>query len=423
MGIHECSQMCINTKGSYWCACEQRYFQLLEDKRSCTPTSKEPLWLLFAHGQSVWNISSNGKNLHLQRSGVQKVAMIDFDYKEKRLYYVDIGSNVIERINLDGTSLQRIQDFEVDGVEGIAVDWVARNLYSVRRTDVIVQTLDGRYRKTLYRDVLRLPRALIVQPLIGKIYATDWSSSAFIAELNMDGSSFKKVITEGIVWPNALTVDLFAERIFWADAFLDSIQSVRFDGTARRTVISDSHSVPHVFGLTVAGDDLYWTDWSYRGILRANKLTGDNITVLAQTALLPYSIKAYHPSLQPEGGEACEKANCSQLCLVTPEGGAQCECSQGFHLEEDARSCRSSCSQSQFICGGSSPRCISRLFLCDGIRQCDDQADEMNCPPRFCLVGQFQCHDSSKCLDASSVCDGALDCNDLSDEKYCSSLP
>uniref|UniRef100_A0A915CAZ8 Uncharacterized protein n=1 Tax=Parascaris univalens TaxID=6257 RepID=A0A915CAZ8_PARUN len=296
-----------------------------------------------------------------------------------------------------------------------------RNLYSIRRSDVLVQTLNGRYRKTLYRGVFRLPRALIVEPFIGALYASDWSSSAFIARLNMDGSGFKKIITDQIVWPNALTVDVFAERIFWADAFLDTIESAFLDGTGRRTVISDSRSVPHTFGLTVAGEYIYWTDWSYRSILRANKLSGLNITVLAQTDLLPYSIKAYHSSLQPADERVCEKAGCSQLCLLTPESSARCACAYGFYLGADARSCHSNCSDSQILCGGSNPSCISRLYLCDGIRQCSDQTDELNCPQRICSRDQFQCHGKNKCLPAMSVCNGISECEDASDENYCNS--
>ncbi len=72
-------------------------------------------------------------------------------------------------------------------------------------------------------------------------------------------------------------------------------------GGGRRTVVSDSGSVPHVFGLAVADDFLYWTDWTYRGILRADKSNGGNVTVLAQTALLPYGIKIFHNAMQPEG--------------------------------------------------------------------------------------------------------------------------
>ena len=40
-----------------------------------------PIWLYFAHGQSIWNISEDGKNFQLARMGLQKTAMLDVDVK------------------------------------------------------------------------------------------------------------------------------------------------------------------------------------------------------------------------------------------------------------------------------------------------------------------------------------------------------
>ncbi|KAK6040761.1 Low-density lipoprotein receptor repeat class B [Cooperia oncophora] len=143
------------------------------------------------------------------------------------------------------------------------------------------------------------------------MFVTDWSSTAFIAAATMDGSSFKKIITERITWPNAVTVDIYADKIYWADAYNDVIEVAALDGSGRRTIISDSGTVPHVFALSIADDLLYWSDWTYRGLLRADKLTGDNVTVVAQTALLPYGLKIFHPSVQPH----CKLLICSYNLL------------------------------------------------------------------------------------------------------------
>lgn len=67
--------------------------------------------------------------------------------QERRIYYADVGSNSIERLNLDGTFPQTVQKYDVDGLEGIAVDWIGRNLYSLRRF-VLVEfalMLDNRF--------------------------------------------------------------------------------------------------------------------------------------------------------------------------------------------------------------------------------------------------------------------------------------
>lgn len=255
------------------------------------------------------------------------------------------------------------------------------------------------------------------------IYGTDWSSNAFIFKAAMDGSSFEKIVTENVVWPNTLVIDQYANRLYWADAFLDKIESCDLNGKHRRTVIADPDAVPHVFGMTIADDYLYWTDWTYRGILRANKLTGRNLTVLAQTALLPYGIKAYHPSIQPQYESPCEKMNCSQLCLLKDNGqSGKCACSDGFELGSDGKTCNSACNSNEILCGGSDSKCVSKKYLCDAVAHCSDQADEQNCPPRICLPGQFQCHDNKKCLAATNLCNSIQECEDNSDEKYCENI-
>ncbi len=40
----------------------------------------------------------------------------------------------------------------------------------------------------------------------------------------MDGSSFQKIVTESVMWPNGLAIDYYADTLYWADAFLDTIE-------------------------------------------------------------------------------------------------------------------------------------------------------------------------------------------------------
>jgi low density lipoprotein receptor-related protein 5/6 len=53
---------------------------------------------------------------------------------------------------------------------------------------------------------------------------------------------------------------------------------INYDGTDRREVITDN--IVHVFGLSLLGDHLYWTDWQRRGIDSAHKITGADRKVL-----------------------------------------------------------------------------------------------------------------------------------------------
>ena len=52
--------------------------------------------------------------------------------------------------------------------------------------------------------------------------------------------------------------------MYWADAKLDKIEVMDLDGSNRRVVLNDK--LPHIFGFTVLGDRLYWTDWQKRAI-------------------------------------------------------------------------------------------------------------------------------------------------------------
>ena len=58
------------------------------------------------------------------------------------------------------------------------------------------------------------------------MYWTDWALQPFVGRAWMDGSNFIKVITSGIYWPNAITIDYYTDRIYVADAKIDNIMYV-----------------------------------------------------------------------------------------------------------------------------------------------------------------------------------------------------
>jgi integrin beta 2 len=79
--------------------------------------------------------------------------------------------------------------------DGIAVDWLGRNLYWCdKTTDTIeVSKLDGLYRKVLVKTGLQEPRGLAVHPFRGLLFYSDWGDSAHIGRLGMDGSNHQTV--------------------------------------------------------------------------------------------------------------------------------------------------------------------------------------------------------------------------------------
>ena len=57
------------------------------------------------------------------------------------------------------------------------------------------------------------------------------------------------------------------------------IECADLNGLNRRILVS---SIPHPYGLTIAGNYLYWTDWQTKAVHRANKMTGDEVRTVAE---------------------------------------------------------------------------------------------------------------------------------------------
>ncbi|XP_030079844.1 basement membrane-specific heparan sulfate proteoglycan core protein isoform X5 [Drosophila hydei] len=83
----------------------------------------------------------------------------------------------------------------------------------------------------------------------------------------------------------------------------------------------------------------------------------------------------------------------------------------------------SSCAINQIACNGA---CLDWSLRCDGILDCDNGIDELNCPAgkknfrntttvRKCQPNQWQCS-NSECINADLLCDKHADCTDESDE-------
>lgn len=57
-------------------------------------------------------------------------------------------------------------------------------------------------------------------------------------------------------------------------------QVINIDGTKRRTLIEDK--LPHIFGFTLLGDFIYWTDWQRRSIERVHKVKASRDVIIDQ---------------------------------------------------------------------------------------------------------------------------------------------
>lgn len=433
-----CSQQCQNTPGSFYCKCNHYWYERAADEHTCKRRDNIIPWIIFTNKYYVRNMSIDALNYSLMHQDLINVVALDADYGDQMLYFCDVTAKTIFRAPIAGGEKEAIIRHDSLGLEGIAVDWIGRKLYWLDRhaKHLDVAELNGTNRKTLLTGIAD-PRAIVVHPGTGYLYFTSWHLQAYIGKMGMDGSNFTRILTweDDIAWPNALTIDYFTDRIFWADAHLDYIAFADLEGHNRRKVLSGT-AVPHVFAITIFDDFIFWTDWNLKAISRAEKFSGYNLRVLRNTTHRPYDIHAYHPLRQLPYNNPCNENNggCSHLCLISPpassyllEGYGQpgvtsykCKCPNQFVLDKDGKTCTANCTAGQHKCGPPDEKCIPWYWKCDGEKDCKDGSDEpISCPARVCRPSVFQCANGN-CRPSVAVCDGADDCGDKSDEAHCS---
>lgn len=133
------------------------------------------------------------------------------------------------------------------------------------------------------------------------MYWTDWGDPAKIERASMDGSDRKILISgKDIELPNGLTIDYVKRKLYWVDAKLNLIKHCNLDGSDVTELTNEGIVNPH--SISVFEDHIYWTNLGKIGrLLKANKFTGKNRSVLIQDHHKPLDARVYHRQKQPPG--------------------------------------------------------------------------------------------------------------------------
>ncbi|XP_078114054.1 low-density lipoprotein receptor-related protein 5 [Sander vitreus] len=375
-----CSHLCFWCRQAVSCACPMG-MELLSDLQTCVVPEA---FLLFTNRDNIRSISlgTNSNDVAIPLTGVKEASALDFDVSERRIYWTDIQAKTISRAYMNGSSVEHVIEFGLDYPEGMAVDWMGRNIYwaDTGTNRIEVARLDGQYRQVLVcKDLenprsLDNPRSLALDPANGYMFWTEWGGRPRIARAYMDGSTITTLVDK-VGRANGLTIDYVDHRLYWTDLDTCMIESTNMQGLQREIIVDD---LPHPFGLTQYRDFIYWTDFNLRSIERADKRSGLNRTVVLQGQLeLMLDILVFHSSRQ-EGTNECShnNGNCAHLCLATP-AGAQCRCASHYTLNPDGRNCSSpssfllfsqKASISRMVLGEQSPDIILPIHVLRNVR-------------------------------------------------------
>ncbi|XP_072704418.1 low-density lipoprotein receptor [Ciconia boyciana] len=326
---HSCSQRCHNLPGGFKCECGEGYG--LEPRTRACRALGPPAALLFTNRHEIRRLALDGGEYRRLLGPLKHAGALDADVATGTVYWADLAGGQIYRSPLagaaDGSRGVAVVGTGPGSPDGIALDWVHRNIYwtDSRRGTVSVADAGGERRRTLVREPGAKPRAIAVDPLHGYMYWTDWGASAKIAKGGLNGADQFPLVTEGIEWPNGIALDLPSQRLYWVDARLHALSSVDVDGGRRRTVLADPRVLAHPFAIAVFEDTVFWSDVRSGAIFSAGRRTGARLRRVAQDLFSPEDVVLLHPLRQPPGTPrpgvrtaAPRPGGCAFLCLPAP---------------------------------------------------------------------------------------------------------
>ena len=136
------------------------------------------------------------------------------------------------------------------------------------------------------------------------MYWSDWGEPAMIERASMDGSDRKVLHDTGLTWPNGLAIDYQLQRLYWADGFHDRIEYSSVDGTGREILLTRADGLQNPFGITIRGDQVFWTDTANSSVFTAHKQAAVRIlTIYDDFVVPPRGIEAVDPNSQSINSE------------------------------------------------------------------------------------------------------------------------
>eukprot|EP00062_Callorhinchus_milii_P012065 gi/632958694/ref/XP_007895185.1/ PREDICTED: pro-epidermal growth factor [Callorhinchus milii] len=414
-GLGTCGQICTNTPGSYTCSCLPGY-TLEGNKWTCRADSPPP-YLIFSHGNALFRIDREGINHKRLVANAGMSVLLDFHYRDGRIYWIDQEKGEIQRAFLNGTEKENVRPVG-KGVLGFTVDWLHNNLIWTNRKKGTIEAsnMNGKNSRILLNE-LTFPTVLVVDPKKGYIFCASEGSAPSIDRATLDGTEIITILktTENV---KALTLDFIDRRLFWVqnspETASSSIGSCDYNGDSVQVMKQSMHH--QAFGISLFAEHVYYSEWKTATIRRANKYTGkDVVTISLKPSFLPPAdIKIVHHFSQPTAPsdsqliekDKCNptKQDCNNICKRNPVEN-RCECEDGYILSQDGKVC-----QDVNECSFWNHGCTLGCENSPGSYYC-------NCPEGFVLLPDRKtCHIPVPC---SKNADCSHDCTQTSEGPTC----
>lgn len=361
---NKCAHLCLATSETeYVCKCAIGYNVDPNDASKCIGISD---FLFYSIGHELKGInmpdtqnvkltetsedqsdSMNDDQMEHVLAPISRISLatnIDYHYQYDVLFYADSDKGEITRIKRDGTDrrviVNQTDQFDANGgdwLSGIAVDWVADNIYwsDEKRNIIEVARLDGSSRYVVLSYVSK-PKSLAVDPIAGFLF---FAGDKKIERTGLDGSQQFTLANQSAQVTN-LVLDTANQVVYWCESASDTIWRVDYDGNNKVAMLN--HSLDNPVAVALYDSYLFWADNSHqRGSIKMAPVSdlSQSQVVLSNSGNLFTDLKIFSNKIQ-KGENPCSQSNggCEELCLFN--GTHQiCACSHGEISPIDKVSC------------------------------------------------------------------------------------
>uniref|UniRef100_A0A2K5XRY9 Pro-epidermal growth factor n=1 Tax=Mandrillus leucophaeus TaxID=9568 RepID=A0A2K5XRY9_MANLE len=308
-------------------------------------------FLIFSHGNSIFRIDMEGTNYEPLVVDAGVSVIMDFHYKEKTIYWVDLERQLLQRVFLNGSRQEILCNIEKN-VSGMAINWINEEVIWSNQQEGIITVTDMKGNNShVLLSALKYPANIAVDPVERFIF---WSSevAGSLHRADLDGVEVKSLLetSEKIT---AVSLDVLDKRLFWiqysSEGSNSLICSCDYDGGSVRV---SKHPTQHnLFAMSLFGDHVFYSTWKTRTIWIANKHTGkDMVRInLHPSFVPPGKLKVVHPLAQPKADDDARereqklhksrKGNCSSTVCGQDAQSHLCTCAEGYALSRDRKYC------------------------------------------------------------------------------------
>ena len=270
---------------------------------------------------------------------VQYASQLDFDGKNKKIYWADSKMNEVKRASLTGGPIETVMDTSLHAPKGFAIDWLSNNLFVTSQggsaNQINVATLNGEFLIPIIKENVEDPLSLAVDPYEGRVFWSDIGGEYHsIRAASMIGGNVTVLSSqkdnEHLNEPKSLTYDASSQRLYWVNEGSDSIQY--YDFTEKKHVnmlVGEGIAKPKA--LIVYMNYVYYANNTDASIYKMDKTTGLDRQVVRRGLGNFLSLKIYDESVQ-DGSNACSQKlpPCHHLCLPKNRVERECYCAVGY---------------------------------------------------------------------------------------------